>query len=169
MHSSNPQFTQSPAARGGFGSKALGLLALAGGLLSAPAAESTVDTSNWKTPDDHQNMMKQLGIEQLRPGPSGRAKADNPANYDESIANPYPDLPEVLVLKSGEKVTSAKTWWDKRRPQKPQGQRTRRIRSRCEHDLRGHRRRRLQEHQRRRELEGVQRGSQDKTHQGHCH
>ena len=40
---------------------------------------------------DHQNMMDQLGIKALRPGPSGDEKAPNHANYDESLANPYPE------------------------------------------------------------------------------
>ena len=39
---------------------------------------------------DHQNMMDQLGIKSLRPGPSGNESAPNHANYDTSIANPYP-------------------------------------------------------------------------------
>jgi hypothetical protein len=60
---------------------------------------------------DHQNMMDQLGIKALRPGPSGNA------NYDESNANPYPNLPDPLTLNDGQKVTTAKMWWDKRRPE----------------------------------------------------
>jgi hypothetical protein len=48
---------------------------------------------------DHSTMMKRLGITVLRPGPSGDEKASNHANYDEALANPYPNLPEVLVLK----------------------------------------------------------------------
>src|SRR4051794_10089347 len=55
---------------------------------------------------DHQNMMDQLGIRKLRNGPSGDEKAANHANYDESLANPYPDLPDPLTLKSGTKVTT---------------------------------------------------------------
>src|ERR1700760_1260621 len=66
---------------------------------------------------DHANMMKQLGITALRPGPSGDEKAPNHANYDEALANPYPNLPEVLTMKSGKKVTTAKEWWDVRRPE----------------------------------------------------
>ena len=62
-------------------------------------------------------MMDQLGIRALRPGPSGNEAAPNHANYDESKANPFPDLPPVLVLKSGAKVTTAKMWWDERRPE----------------------------------------------------
>ena len=32
-------------------------------------------------------------------------------------ANPYPDLPDVLRLKNGKRVTKAKVWWTKRRPE----------------------------------------------------
>jgi len=67
--------------------------------------------------DDHENMMKLLGIKSLRPGPSGDEKAPNHANYDTSLANPYPNLPDVLTLKSGKKVTTAAMWWDQRRPE----------------------------------------------------
>jgi hypothetical protein len=66
---------------------------------------------------DHQNMMDQLGIKALRPGPSGDEKAPNHANYDESLANPYPNLPEALTLKNGQKVTTAEMWWRERRPE----------------------------------------------------
>jgi hypothetical protein len=66
---------------------------------------------------DHQNMMDQLGIRKLRPGPSGNEAAPNHANYDESLANPYPVLPDVLSMKNGQKVTTAGQWWNKRRPE----------------------------------------------------
>ncbi|HEX5176674.1 MAG TPA: hypothetical protein VFV83_06590, partial [Chthoniobacteraceae bacterium] len=55
------------------------------------------------------------GIKKLRPGPSGRPDAPNAANYDPAKANPYPDLPDPLILKTGEKVTSAEMWWNRRR------------------------------------------------------
>ena len=61
--------------------------------------------------------MEQLGITALRPGPSGNESAPNHANYDEALANPYPDLPQVLTLKNGRKVTSAAAWWKQRRPE----------------------------------------------------
>ena len=72
---------------------------------------------NWTAEQDHQNMMDQLGIKALRPGPSGNESDPNHANYDESKANPYPDLPEVLTLKNGKKVTTADEWWKLRRPE----------------------------------------------------
>jgi hypothetical protein len=62
-------------------------------------------------------MMEQLGIQALRPGPSGRPGAPNSANYDPAKANPFPDLPDVLKLKSGKKVTTAEMWWKQRRPE----------------------------------------------------
>ena len=62
-------------------------------------------------------MMDQLGIKALRPGPSGNEKAPNHANYDESQANPYPNIPDPLTLNDGQKVTTAKMWWDQRRPE----------------------------------------------------
>lgn len=62
-------------------------------------------------------MMEQLGIQALRPGPSGRAGATNEANYDPAKANPFPDLPELLTLKNGKKVTTAEMWWKERRPE----------------------------------------------------
>ena len=62
-------------------------------------------------------MMDQLGIKAVRPGPSGNENAPNHANYDEAKANPFPDLPDALTLKNGQKVTSAAQWWHVRRPE----------------------------------------------------
>lgn len=69
------------------------------------------------TAADHQNMMQQLGITKLRPGPSGNESAPNHANYDEALANPFPNLPELLTLKNGRTVTGAEMWWTQRRPE----------------------------------------------------
>jgi len=71
----------------------------------------------WTADQDHQNMMDQLGIKVLRPGPSGNESDPNHANYDESKANPYPDLPDVLTLKNGNKVITSEEWWKQRRPE----------------------------------------------------
>lgn len=80
---------------------------------SSPAAAST----NWTTAQDHKNMMEQLGIQSLRPGPSGRPGATNEANYDPARANPFPNLPDPLTLKNGQRVTTAEVWWKERRPE----------------------------------------------------
>ena len=71
------------------------------------------------TREDHALMLGQLGVTKLRPGPNGRAAAGEPnaANYDPATANPYPDWPDPLTLKDGRKVTTAETWWQKRRPE----------------------------------------------------
>jgi hypothetical protein len=86
---------------------------------SVPTANisTTAGPLNWTTQQDHKNMMEQLGIKRLRPGPSGNASATNAANYDPAKANPFPNLPEPLVLKDGRKVTTAELWWKERRPE----------------------------------------------------
>ena len=74
-------------------------------------------TMGVRAQDDHEHMMKVLGIRSLRPGPSGDEKAPNHANYDTALANPYPNLPDILTLKNGKRVTTAAVWWDQRRPE----------------------------------------------------
>ena len=88
------------------------------------AAEAALGTThagpvalNWTARQDHSNMLAQLGITALRPGPSGSPNATNAANYDPAKANPFPDLPEVLTLKNGMKVTTPQMWWTQRRPE----------------------------------------------------
>lgn len=68
---------------------------------------------------DHKYMLTQLHIDTLRPGANGSGNPDvaNAANYNEAKANPYPILPNPLILKNGQKVTTAKMWWQKRRPE----------------------------------------------------
>ena len=66
---------------------------------------------------DHARLLEMLGIDSLRPRPSGNPEAPNAANSDESIANPYPNLPDPLTLNNGQKVTNAEMWWNRRRPE----------------------------------------------------
>jgi hypothetical protein len=84
---------------------------------AAALAQSAAAPVTFTAEQDHQNMMDQLGIQALRPGPSGDEKAPNHANYDESKANPYPNLPDPLTLENGRKVTTANEWREERRPQ----------------------------------------------------
>lgn len=84
---------------------------------NAASANSEPAPVAFTAQQDQQNMMQQLGIHALRPGPSGDEKAPNHANYDEAVANPYPNLPDALTLNNGEKVTTAQMWWQKRRPE----------------------------------------------------
>jgi (4-O-methyl)-D-glucuronate---lignin esterase len=69
---------------------------------------------------DQQNMMEQLGIRALRPGPSGNESAPNHANYDEAKANPFPNIPDALRLNDGQKVTTP-ALWQKRRAEITEG------------------------------------------------
>ena len=108
----------------GFGA----LVTLALGIAAGQQADQPPGSSasgcaamNWTAAEDHRNMMDQLGIKALRPGPSGNEKAPNHANYDEANANPFPDLPDALTLKNGQKVTSAEQWWRQRRPEIVEG------------------------------------------------
>ncbi len=81
-----------------------------------PAAKKAPTAAQIATQKDHKKMMDLLKIENLRPGVNGSNRdAPNYANYDESKANPYPNLPDPLVLKNGEKVTTAEAWWKQRR------------------------------------------------------
>ena len=62
-------------------------------------------------------MLELLGIKELRPGAVNDANSPRAANYDESKANVYPNLPDPLVLKNGQRVTTAEVWWTERRPE----------------------------------------------------
>jgi lysophospholipase L1-like esterase len=82
-----------------------------------PAAGPLPNPTAAATAADHNEMMEQLGIKRLRPGPSGNESAPNHANYDEALANPYPSLPDPLTRRNGRRVTSAEMWWKQRRPE----------------------------------------------------
>lgn len=73
--------------------------------------------TNFTTQQDHEHMKQQLGIKTLRPGYSGNESAPNHANYDESFANPCPELHDVLTLFNGTKITTSEQWWKQRRPE----------------------------------------------------
>ena len=76
--------------------------------VSAPPP--TLSPGGWTAAEDHQDMMKQLGIRILRPGPSGNDAAPNHANYDEAAANPFPVLPPLLTRHDGRVITTAAQW-----------------------------------------------------------
>jgi hypothetical protein len=92
-------------------------------LAQQAATEVAIDSTTkleivtFTTQQDRENMMGQLGITTLRPGPSGNPSDPNAANTDESKANPYPELPELMTLKDGTNVTTREQWWQRRRPE----------------------------------------------------
>src|SRR5215471_15145531 len=81
-----------------------------------PEQQRTWDSIQQATKQDYKKMLQQLHIDSTRPGPSGNPQAPNAANSDESKVPAY-TLPDPLILKSGDRVTDAKTWWQKRRPE----------------------------------------------------
>ena len=99
------------------------LLVFIGCTYAAPAQTAKIDSTKYPrlttftTQQDHDDMKQQLGIKKLRPGFSGNETAPNHANYDEAVANPCPQLPDVLTTKDGKKVASADMWWKQRRPE----------------------------------------------------
>jgi hypothetical protein len=96
------------------------LFALTSAAIAPALAQSGNSTASYPPPvtftseQDQQNMMQQLGIRAMRPGPSGNENAPDHANYDEAKANPYPNIPDALTLKDGQKV-STPALWEKRR------------------------------------------------------
>jgi hypothetical protein len=97
---------------------AIAALAARGSFADPPAnPPSAPKPVTMTTPEDHKQMLTQLGITKLRPGPNGNENAANHANYDEAQANPFPKLPEALKLRDGTPVATADDWWNKRRPE----------------------------------------------------
>ncbi len=78
----------------------------------AVAAPNFGGGNNAATEKDHQRMMDLLGIKSIRWGrDGGNPRSPFYANYDEAKANPFPNLPDPLVFKSGQKVKTAEMWW----------------------------------------------------------
>ncbi|HXM43168.1 MAG TPA: hypothetical protein VN924_18170 [Bryobacteraceae bacterium] len=95
-----------------------GLIPVAAFAVLSVRGQDTPATPQVTGQQDHRQMMDQLHIATLRPGADGNhPQAPNAANYDESKANPYPNLPDPLMLKNGKRVKTAKVWWSKRRPE----------------------------------------------------
>ena len=81
--------------------------------LHAPGAAASNATASvhLTAAQDHRRLMDLLGIKELRPD------GEEDANWDESKAAQYPNLPDPLVEKSGKHVTTAEEWWKERRPE----------------------------------------------------
>src|SRR5687767_5726449 len=93
----------------------LGLAALAlatHGLVRAGVAAQSGSASGQPpvtlltTQQDHARQMRLLKISGFPPGPDPYQVA----TYDETTANPYPDLPDPLVMNNGKPVTTAAQW-----------------------------------------------------------
>jgi hypothetical protein len=91
------------------------VVVLLGALAASASAQPATLPSELPPPvvmtaqEDITRMAHEVGVEPILRRPS--------YNYDESKANPYPDLPDPLMLKNGQKVTDAKMWFEQRRPE----------------------------------------------------
>ncbi len=93
-------------------------LALAGMALALHAASGQTAPAPLSAEQDHQRVMESLHIAALRPGADpNHPGVPNAVNYDESKANPYPRLPDPLLLNDGKQVTTPAMWWQERRPE----------------------------------------------------
>ena len=81
------------------------------------AAAYAQEPVTFTTDQDHQNMLDQLGIKSIRRGFDADQSSPYAANYDESKANPYPVIPELMKTNSGKKVKNEKQWYEVRRPE----------------------------------------------------
>jgi len=64
---------------------------------------------------EHEREMKLLGIDAMQPGVTAYdiGKPGN-ANYDEAKANPYPNIPKLMVFNNGKPVKTAADWQKRR-------------------------------------------------------
>jgi hypothetical protein len=95
-------------------------LVLGASILIATAAQTPESSSpvHLTAEQDQQRLLNLLHIDSLRPGANGKdPKAPNAANYDESKATTYRSLPDPLLLKNGDRVTTPAMWWNTRRPE----------------------------------------------------
>jgi hypothetical protein len=89
---------------------AVGIVGVVGGQqqqASPPAPLTPVQIANNA---ERQRIMNLLKISAIPPG----AVSSSPATYDEATANPYPNLPDPLTMRNGQKVTSAAAWKKRR-------------------------------------------------------
>jgi hypothetical protein len=89
---------------------ALGLSTIAAGSAGTAGQAPSDGPVQMTREEDHARTMKQLGLTAM---PRGATSA-SVETYDESKANPYPTLPDPLVMKNGKKVTTAATWRTRR-------------------------------------------------------
>lgn len=87
-------------------------------IVSAQESGSPEASRENRPAEEHRRyMLEQLGIRRLRPEVSRDPAAPTTANYEESKANPFSELPDPLVTKDGRPLTTPEEWWRVRRPE----------------------------------------------------
>jgi lysophospholipase L1-like esterase len=80
-------------------------------MASCLLAVSRISTAQTPAFDDHQNMMDQLGVKAIRPGPN----PNDQSTINEANANPFKDsMPAVLKMNDGTAVTNPTQWSTRR-------------------------------------------------------
>jgi hypothetical protein len=87
-------------------------LALTPGLRGQGAAAGQPPLVQLTRDEDFERTRKLLGLS--GPPPAG-ASSTSPETFNESVANPFPNLPDPLRLNNGQRVTSAAVWNTQRR------------------------------------------------------
>mgnify|MGYP005812682047 CR=1 FL=1 len=81
---------------------------------ASPAAVAAREALARETAADYAEMQAGLGIVAMQPGPSGNPTAANAANNDEARANPFADIPPLMVRTDGTPVRTARDWAGRR-------------------------------------------------------
>lgn len=90
----------------------------AAALLAFLAGQAAAQPVALTSEEDHRRSLGLLGIAELRQGANGSdPDAPNAANYDESKANPYPTLPDLLVAQDGTRIATPQQWHTLRKPE----------------------------------------------------
>ncbi|NLP58329.1 acetylxylan esterase [Lutibacter sp. B1] len=91
------------------------VLLLVSWLSFAQYSQAERDSIEKLNKEDHQQIMYQLGITKLRPGPSGNPNDANAANTDESKAKQYKELPNPLIFNNGTPVNNSNQWEERKK------------------------------------------------------
>jgi hypothetical protein len=92
------------------------LLLIAGQSVAQPAPDAERQRINVASEAERARELALLHITQVQPTKSARdVNAPDFANFDESKANPYPMLPALMVMNSGQPVTTPAQWQERRK------------------------------------------------------
>ena len=94
------------------------VLACAALFWAVPGASQTAPAAkNWTAAEDHRNMMEQLGIKALRPGPAATKRLRITPTTTSRPRTHFPTTRRSCKLKNGQAVNSPEMWWKQRRPE----------------------------------------------------
>lgn len=83
---------------------------------SLPSMAQVPESRAHRTAEDYQNMLGQIGVREVRSGPSGDPAAPNAANSDEHQVKLASPLPDPLVTPGGKTIRTRSDWFNIQRP-----------------------------------------------------